>query len=136
MLRPGTLAAGFAAAMLASSMAYAANFQEGQFKNCAGSPTCTLHFNGPAPGKTLRVQHVSCRLRTTAPAPQWIVQVFDGVHGVFVPTDVQDNGARRAFVANSPVTYFTAGGRDIIVEALLNAPIPAEFACTITGQSS
>jgi hypothetical protein len=135
MLRPGVLAVGFAAAMLASPVVHAANFQEGHIKNCA-TDTCRLNFTGLAPGKTLRVQHVSCRLRTSKPAPQSVVQVFDGVHAVFVPTVVQDDNVRRAFVAGSPVTYFTVGGRDFFVEALLGDAIGSEFACTITGQTS
>ena len=135
-LRPGPLVAGFVATIAIATTAHAAIFQEGRIKNCAGE-TCTLSLTVPAPGKTLRVQHVSCRLRTSTPASQAIVQLFDGVNAVFVPTAVQDNGARRAFVANSPVTYFTVGGRPFFtIEAVLGAPINSEFACTVTARPS
>ena len=133
-LCPGTLALGFAAAMLASSMAYAADFQEGHIKNCAGANTCTLNFAGPGLGKKLRLQHVTCRLTTNVAAPAWVVQYFDGTHGLFVPTVIQD-AARRSFVATAPVTFFT-GGSNITVQALLGGFIDSQLACTITGQSS
>lgn len=56
--RPGTLALGFAVALLASPLAHAANFQVGQIRNCTGLAACRLNLTGPAPGETLRVQHV------------------------------------------------------------------------------
>jgi hypothetical protein len=134
MFRPGTLAAGLAAAMLVSSMAYAANFQEGHIKNCA-TETCTLNFTGPGPGKTLRLQEVTCRLRTSARALVTLVDYFDSTHALFVPVAVQDDNARRNFVATTQAQFFT-GGANMTVSAHLGTAIGSEFACTITGQTS
>jgi len=134
MLRPRALALGFAAATLASPMAHAANFQEGHIKNCAGE-TCTLNFNGPGPGKRLRLQQVTCRLQTSESPPLTFVDYFDSTHALFVPAVVQDDGARQHFVATTQAQFFTGGSR-MTVSAHLGKAIGSELACTITGQSS
>ena len=132
MTRTLSYSCAFATAMLVSSLACAADFQEGHNKNCPGSNICILNFAGPGAGKKLRIQHITCKALTSEAAPAWVIQLFDNNNALYVPAVIQD-AARRSFVATAPVTFFT-GGPNITISALLGGVMDSQLACTISGQ--
>ena len=134
MSRIRTLLASIAGTLLAASFANAADFQEGRFANCTGTSSCSLHFVGPGAGAKLRLEHITCRLRTATSLELSLVDLFDNNHALYVPTIDQDKN-NRAFVATAPVTFFT-GGTAIKVTAHFGVTTNSELACTITGQTS
>jgi hypothetical protein len=127
------LVSSLAVTLLSITLAHAAPFQEGKFRNCTNENICRLNFDGPGPNRTLTIQHITCKVLTTQAAPAWVVQLFDGTNALYLKTEIQDN-ARRSFVAGGPVLFRT-GGDNIHVEALLGAFMDSQIACTITGNA-
>jgi hypothetical protein len=119
--------------LLSATVVHAVPFQEGRFRNCTSDNSCRLNFDGPGPGRTLTIQHITCKVLTSQAAPAWVVQYFDGNHALYLKTEIQDS-SRRSFVAGGPVLFRT-GGNDMHVDVLLGAVMDSQIACTITGNS-
>ena len=134
LIRKIVFSSTFAFTLLGSALAYAAPFQAGKSANCTNSNICRLRFAGPSPGKTLTVEHMTCKVLTTTAAPAWVVQMFDGTHALYLNTEIQDD-AQRSLVAGGPVTFRTRG-TTLTVEALLGGFMDSQLSCTITGQTN
>ena len=133
MSRIPVLLASIGGALLSPSFADAADFQEGRFLNCTSSSICRLNFAGPGAGGRLRLEHITCRLRTSESVDAWAVDLFDGNNALYLPMVRQDFVA-QSFAGAAPVMFFT-GGAAIAVTANLGAATSSELACTLTGQT-
>jgi hypothetical protein len=124
MAAAGVLVAG-------SATANAANYQNGALKNCPGANSCTLNF--PAPGGSLRVDYVSCRLLTNPASNAWVISVFNGTHAIFLDTQQQDAaGIRRSFTTSNQMKYFVGSGA-YTINVLTGAFVDIQLACTVVG---